>query len=67
MAIERPAILGSPLTDERLAELRRRPSVDELARREKLYAQTLELRRRIGPVAMTVEELLDHRDGEVDA
>jgi hypothetical protein len=67
MAIERPAMLASPLTDEPLAELRQLPSPQDLTRREKLYHQTLELRRRIGPVPMKIEELLDHRRDEVDA
>jgi hypothetical protein len=38
-----------------------------LTRRERLYHQSLELRRRIGSVPIKIDELLDHRGDEVDA
>lgn len=67
MAIEKkitPQPLG--LSEEQLATLRQRPSVEEIARRQRVMSETLALRRRIGPVKITLAELLSHRYEEGD-
>jgi hypothetical protein len=65
MAIERTIMTSSNAQD--LTDALRQPaSPEELARRHRLVAETLEIRRRIGPVKLTLAELLDHRGEEVD-
>lgn len=40
------------------------PTPQELEERQKLFAETLELRRAIGPIGVSVEELLAYEDDD---
>lgn len=38
------------------------PSPEEIERRRKLFDDTMKLREKIGPIGLSVEELLSHED-----
>jgi hypothetical protein len=58
MAVERLPARFDP------RELAKAPSPEEIARRRKVMAETLELRDTIGPIDMTTSELLEPEEDD---
>jgi hypothetical protein len=54
--------------DERMRRtFSRAPSPEEIVRRQRVMAETTRLRAAVGPIHLTVQELLAPEDDEVDA